>query len=187
MKKINVDEIYAMNLQEIKPIIGGSESRIYVNDDKVFKIYKDRNSLGEKLTYGIAHKKKLELLSTLKDLSEAILPEAMLVSQGAFMDICRGYSMNRVKNFISLYDLCEDSYRDDEIYKAIINASKAMETIHNRPENIVIGDANFSNVFMLPDNNGKYVIPRFSDFDSVLIKGINQKEVNVPKKLIDFY
>lgn len=189
MKKIDINDVYEMDLREIRSSVGGSESKIYASENLIYKIYRDSDCFGEKLVYGNDHKKKLEMLSSLKDLKEAILPKDMIVSKGIFVSLCRGFSMDRIKDCISLYDLCneDENTRDAEIFKGIMNTSRAMKKIHKRSENIVLSDANFSNVLLEPNSESEYVLPRFADFDSVIIKGVNYHQYSFPNFLIKFY
>jgi len=186
MQKIDVNKIYAMNLAKMNFSVGGSESNIYCSDSKVYKIYRDIDCYGKNLNLN-SRKNIIKILSAIKDLEEAILPDDMLVRNILFSSICMGYSMDRIKDYISLYDLCDDGNRDDEKYKAIINSSKALQVVHNRPEGIILSDANFSNVLLLPDANGDYVIPRFADFDSVKVEGVNTNITSIPSFLLKFF
>ncbi len=165
MRKLNINDLNFDEFTRINSSFGGSSSNIYTDGDMVYKLYNYTTMSDIKLLKSF--ERRIKILSCIKDLSVVELPQDMIVEKTFLRFLLRGVSMNYLDG-ITLFDLYEKG-REKELFEGIINASKGLEIIHERPENIVIGDTNFSNIMMLANQNGKNVIPKFIDFDSVSI------------------
>lgn len=183
MKTIDIKEIQNGNFTELKPSMGGTQARLYTDLKKVYKIYRDE--LLKDVPYMRELQSKIKMLSTLYGLDDAVLPIEMIVDKSFFGDVFMGYSMKYLDG-VTLHDLYEND-KDFELFHGLINTSKATKRIHERRENIVLGDANLSNVMLISDDKGKHVIPKIVDFDGVQIGGIYNEFIPFSKTLIKFF
>lgn len=155
----------------------GIECSLYADGNKAYKIFYEDFF---KIT-GINAKKymkKLIALSNIKGLDEAVLPEELIVNGKLVYENLRGFSMDYVDEAISLKDLSEDWGNTSYYFKALFNVSIGLKNIHDRPENIVLRDSNFTNVLLCKDCNGEYTIPKFIDLDSAMLGDFQGKDEN---------
>lgn len=181
MRRVNIKDLKFDEFTKINPSFGGSTSNIYTDGKLVYKLYNDTIMSDVKLLK--SYERVINLLGQIRDLDVALLPRDIIVEKSFLRYILRGITMDCLEG-VTLYDLYEQG-REEEVFRGVLNASRGLKTIHDRPENIVIGDTNFSNVMMLTDKNGENTLPRFIDFDSVSI-GNNIYEYVINSKVIKF-
>lgn len=157
MNIINKEDIDFRKLIKLK-CRANNESRLYHNDDELYKIYKGllRNELRRK-------NKKIELLSDGANIDNVILPKDKIMSE----NILSGYSMDYVKGSLILFEFAKRSKNVNDFLRVIYEVSLTLRKIHNDPRNIVVGDLSFSNIIFDKEFNHYFV-----DFDSVKIDDI---------------
>jgi len=139
----------------------------YYKQNKFYKIFTKCLKYNLVDTY-----RRLNILGEIKDLDIAVLPEELVESCANFKLSLRGYGMRLLNPSVSLHDLSEMPNRVKQYFSALESASKGMQQLHERPEDIIISDANFTNVHFEYNDIGIDMHPNFIDFDSVQVGGI---------------
>ncbi len=162
MKSISLKEVRSMNLEPLKVrSLGGY---IFHSSDKVYKLFRtnDKDIILNK-------KRKIEILSVMRDYAHAFLPIEKIEDGPFWNRTLKGYTTDYRSLGIRMDSLGLDPLRSEDYLRALINASKHLKEIHERSEEIVLGDATFENIMVYPDEEGKYTETKFIDFDSIQI------------------
>lgn len=180
MKSISLDRLKTMDLQQLK--VRSCGGNIYYTDDKIYKLFKTDDR------FVIMNKRcKIEILHRLRDYAYAFLPTQRIVDGPLWSRTLKGYVMDRRENGVILSELSTNpDYFDDYLF-ALLDASLHLKITHERPEKIILGDANFDNIMVYPDRCGKYTDTMFVDFDSVQICGLEAEAVSVLLKEYFYY
>lgn len=162
MDKIDIKDVKKLDLKtiSINPDTGG---RICIYKNKVYKFYGSMGYIRE-----ILLKERLRILSSI-DMEVLVSPREMIIEKNLFSNILKGISMDRVEDAISLYDLSKDMRYIVDYFYSLVNASVWLYKVHNRKENIILSDANFTNILIKKDSNGNYRVPKFIDVDSASV------------------
>lgn len=169
---LDYDDI--INNKEIFNIFG-SESIIYADKLYVYKIFKslNRSYLRNKFY-------KVNILSSISGLDSCVLPLDNIMDEKVRF---RGYSALKQEG-ITLADL----FVKKGIYEfllGIIDSSLKLSSIHDRNENIILGDVNCSNIILRQNESGKYQDSVFVDIDNASVDGL--KYDNFSGSLLRFY
>lgn len=184
---VKMNKFDAQNIEDlgfIKTDFKGSEANIYVNENKgiCYKRFKDKN-----LDYLKDKQMKLELLSNLKELEEAVLP----LDEGYDYktDLLDGYTMKFYEHAINMYELSKFTsvFELRKFFMAVLFSSRALKRIHERAEKIVIGDASYQNLIILTDPNGLIEKSLCIDFDSVEVGNIDCKYKSTSELLSSYF
>ncbi len=167
MKSIEYKDFKKIPVKPLR-VYSSSEAHIYYNNKILYKIYKE-------LTREEAKRKntKINILSQVKGLNEAVLPiDKIINKKGIYISL-----VGLTEEFIegtTLWDLSKDSENFAKYLNALRTASIGLKRIHNRSENIVLGDANFDNIVISEDGRAHFV-----DFDSVMIDKLKADRISI--------
>ncbi len=174
MKEVNISEINLSKLRHLHPKIH-SEAEIYTDGKTLYKMYKDKS---KKASY--ERDKKLEELGKIKGLKKVVIPKCKIEEKSKNKTIL-GCTLDYIPSSKTLFEsvslLTMNNY--DEYLNLLRRVSYTLKSIHNRPENIVVGDMSFFNILI--DNKKDYHI---IDFDGVAIKNI--RNTRVPYYVYEF-
>lgn len=165
MREININDVNRLDLETLY-FNSETGSKIFTYKDRVYKFYGDISLINEFLL-----KLRLEILSSV-DMPVLVSPDEMIVERDLFGNKLKGVVMEKIEDSVSLYELSKDVCYLVDYFISLINFSIGLSNIHNRKENIILSDANFTNVLIKKDDKGNYRIPRFIDVDSASIKRI---------------
>lgn len=166
MREIIVSDNYLSGLTMLNPELH-SESDLYYIDNTLYKVfvnngYKPR----EFMTYLNKKEKKIDLLSNLKDIPHAILPQDKLVKMNGKRKSFTGYTMEYLDSGITLYEASR--YLDiKSLLQLLSRISVTLKKIHKRSEGIIFGDISFYNILITEIESVLDYF--FIDFDGVLI------------------
>lgn len=182
MNKIDIRDLKKLGF--IQTNLKGSEATIYINEIKgiCYKKFKDKNS-----DYLKDKQMKLELLSNIKELEEAVLP--IDVGHDYENDLLDGYTMKFYEYAINMYELSKFTNVNElrKFFMAVLFSSRALKRIHERTEKIVIGDASYQNLLILTNPNGIIEKSLCIDFDSVEIGNIDCKYKSTSELLSSYF
>jgi len=150
MERIDLSELSSKGIVNLEPDIH-SESEIYTDYKNVYKIFKDLT-----LRELMLKRKKIEILSSLKNVKSAVLPNAELFIADKFM----GYSMDYIDG-VTLFKR-QFGMKMIDYLSLLSEISKEMREVHYH--DIIFGDLSFFNILISED--GKF---HFIDLDSVMI------------------
>lgn len=166
MREIVIDDNYLSRLNKLEPELH-SESNLYYNDRTLFKVFTCEDISSKSfISYLNKKEKKIELLSSLKDIPHVILPQDKLVKMNGRRKLFAGLTMEYIDSSVTLYEAsrCLDL---KVLFNLLRRISVTLKKIHKRSEGIVIGDCSFYNILVTEiDSILEYF---FIDFDGVLI------------------
>lgn len=155
----------------IETNLHGSESRFYIKGDICYKKFKSKTDV----EYLKDKERKIEFLLDMKDLKDAVLP----LSKGYNFEekVIDGYFMNYYPGSINMKALSSFSNVKElrKFFMAVNLSSLALKRIHERKENIIVGDASYDNLIVLENPLGFIEKVLCIDFDSVQIECIDCK------------
>ena len=157
MRRVDLETIDFSKLQRLNAK-QHFESDLFHDEELLYKVFKNmpRYKLERK-------QRKIELLGEGEPLPITVMPQIEYLDN----DLFRAFAMEYLKNCIPLFDIKNRSKFIQDFFKIIFKVSESVETIHQDPRNIVIGDLNFDNIIIDSQLN-----PHITDVDSFKIDGI---------------
>lgn len=129
-----------------------TNSIIYINNDYIYKIVKDKYFFNEEFERNINYLINNDIINTPKVIDKIYINHTFY-----------GYVMEYIKNSITFKDSINLNIDNKLKIKAIIDIHKALKDLHNR--NITLGDIHLDN--FLINSDGGYII----DLDYMRFKG----------------
>lgn len=171
MKSISLDKMKTMDLKHLDVCsLGGN---IFHSSDRVYKLFRTNDK-----SIILNKKRKIEMLSVMRDYSHAFLPIEKIVNGPFWNRSLKGYTTDYRSLGIRMDSLGMDPFRSEDYLRALIHASKHLKETHKRSEKIVLGDATFENIMVYPNEEGKYIETKFIDFDSIQIGELKSDAVS---------